>query len=92
MYPGNEADCQTAMLHYRALVAEGQHQQFVAGVRPGPVDTLSATTTLQQRLGILLMRAGRRLLGLHTVTTQSFDTVATGERAAIACVPGGDPF
>lgn len=92
MYPGlSEADCQVAAFRYRQLVAEGQQQQVVAGVRPGPVDTLSATTTLQQRLGTLLVRAGRRRLGLHTVTAQRLDTVATGSWLRSLDVPGRDP-
>ena len=51
---------------------------------PGPADSRAGTTTLQQRLGVLLVRAGHRLQGLNTVTRQSLDTVATGERTAIA--------
>ncbi len=85
MYPGlSEADCQVAGFRYRQLVSEGQHRQLVAGLRAGPADIRSGTTTFQQRLGTLLVRAGYRLQGLHLVTRQSLDTVAAGERAAIA--------
>jgi len=42
------------------------------------------STMFQQGLGTLLVRAGYRLQGLHTVTRQSLDSVATGERAAVA--------
>ncbi len=85
MYPGlSEADCQVADFRYRQLVAEGQHQQVVAGVHMGSIKILPASTALQQHLGTLLVRVGHRLLGLHSITTQSLDTVATGERAAVA--------
>ena len=85
MYPGpSEADCQVAVFRYRQLVSEGQHRQLVAGLPAGPADSRSGRTTLQQRLGVLLVRAGHRLQGLNTVTRQSLDTVATGERTAIA--------
>jgi hypothetical protein len=85
MYPGlSEADCQVAGFRYRQLVAEGQHRQLVAGLRTGPADSRAGRTMFQQRLGPLLVRAGSRLQGLTTVTKQSLDTVATGERAAIA--------
>jgi hypothetical protein len=85
MYPGlSEADCQVAGFRYRQLVAECQHRQLVAGLRTGPADSRAGRTMFQQRLGPLLVRAGSRLQGLTTVTKQSLDTVATGERAAIA--------
>jgi len=85
MYPGlSDADCQVAGFRYRQLVAEGQHQQVVAGVHPGSAETRSGTTTFQQGLSTLLVRAGHRLHGLQTITTQRRDTVATGERAATA--------
>ena len=85
MYPGlSEADRQVAAFRYRQLVSEGQHQQVVAGVYRESVETRSMSTTFQQGLGTLLVRAGHRLLGLHSITTQSLDTVATGKRAAIA--------
>jgi hypothetical protein len=85
MYPGlSEADCQVAEFRYRQLVSEGQHQQLVSGVHPGSAETRSLLTTFQQGLGTLLVRAGHRLQGLNTITRQSADTLATGERAAIA--------
>ena len=85
MYPGlSEADCQVAGFRYQQLVSEGQHQQLVSGVHPGSAETRSMSTTFQQRLGILLARAGHRLQGLNTITRQSADTLATGERVAIA--------
>ena len=85
MYPGlSDADCQVAGFRYRQLVAEGQNRQFIASMCPGSADTSSASATFQQRLGTFLVRAGHRLQGLNTVTRQGFDTVATGERAAIA--------
>lgn len=85
MYPGlSDADCQVAAFRYRQLVAEGQHQRVVAGVPPGSADIRSETITFQQRLSTLLVRAGHRLQGLHSITRQSADTLATGERAAIA--------
>jgi hypothetical protein len=85
MYPGlSEADCQVAGFRYRQLVSEGQHRQFIASVRPGPADTFSTSAKFRQHLGTFLVRAGERLQGLHSVTRHGFDTVATGERAAIA--------
>jgi hypothetical protein len=85
MYPGlSDADCQVAGFRYRQLVSEGQDRQFVAGLRAAPADIRSRTTTFPQRLGTLLVRAGCHLQGLNTVTRQSLDTVAPGERAAIA--------
>jgi hypothetical protein len=85
MYPGlSDTDCQVAAFRFRQLVAEGQHRQFVAGLCTGPADIRSGTTTFPQRLGTLLVRAGYHLQGLNTVTKQSLDTLATGERAAIA--------
>ena len=85
MYPGlSDADCQVAGLRFRQLVSEGQHRQLVAGLRAGPADSRSGRTMFQQRLCPLLVRAGSRRQGLNTVTRQSLDTVATGERAAIA--------
>jgi len=83
MYPGlSEADCQVAGFRYQQLVTEGQHGQLIAGLHAGRSDIGSGTTTLQQRLGAFLVNAGHRLQGLNTVTKQSLDTVATGERAA----------
>ena len=85
MYPGlSEADCQVAGFRYRQLVSEGQHQQLVSGVLPRSAETRSLLTTFQQGLGTLLVRAGHRLRGVNTITRQSADTLATGERAAIA--------
>jgi hypothetical protein len=85
MFPGlSEADCQVAAFYHRQLMAEGQHQQIIAGVRPGSAETRSAATTLQQRLVTLLVGGGHHLLGLQAITTQNFDTVPTGKRAAIA--------
>ncbi len=85
MYPGlSEADFQVAAFRYRQLVTEGQRQQLVAGVQPGSADTLRASIKFQPSFGTRLVHAGHRLLGLHSITTQSLDTVATGKRAAIA--------
>ena len=63
---------------------KGQHRQFIASVRAASADTFSASARLHQHLGTFEVRAGDRLQGLHTVTRQGRDTVATGERAAIA--------
>ena len=85
MYPGlSEADCQVAEFRYRQLVAEGQHQQLVAGLlRDQPIVALG-----RRRCNSVSARSwcvpAHRLQGLNTVTRQSLDTVATGERAAIA--------
>ena len=85
MYPGlSDADCQVAGFRYRQLVSEGQHQQVGVVVHPGSAETRSMSTMFQQGLGTLLVRAGYRLQGLHTVTRQGLDSVATGERAAVA--------
>jgi len=85
MYPGlSDADCQVAGFRYRKLVADGQYQQFTGSVRPGSANTSSASARFQQRLGTFLVRAGHCLQGLHTITKRSAETLATGERVAIA--------
>ena len=85
MYPGLcDADCQVAAFRYQQMLVEGQHQQIVRGLRAELAETRSLSTTFQQRLGTFLVHAGQRLQGLNTVTTQRLETVATGERTAIA--------
>ena len=85
MFPGlSEADCQAAAFRYRQLVSGGQHRQVVAGVHSGSAQTRPVSTTSQQRLGTLLVRARHRILGLHAISPQSLDAVATEKWAVIA--------
>jgi hypothetical protein len=85
MYPGlNALDCRVAELRYHQMVAEGQRQQFIAGIRQAPADFRPASTTIRRQLGTLLMRTCQYLLGAHAVTRDNLGSVAAGERAAIA--------
>ncbi len=85
MYPGpNDTDWQVAKFQHRERVAMGQHQQCVASVLAATTDARPVSTPIRRQLGTLLVRAGQRLLGLHPISAQSLDTIATEKRAVIA--------
>src|SRR3954447_3947991 len=85
MYPGlSEADCQVAAFHYRQLVNDGQRQQISAGTHSAPRITHVVSRSLRQQIGVLLVCAGERLLGVQAVTTEGLVPTSTGEMSAIA--------
>ena len=74
MYPGlSEADCRVAEFRYQQMRVEGQHQQFVVGAHPVAAGTRSASTSLLQQVGALLVCAGQRLQGVQAATRESLD-------------------
>ena len=74
MYPGlSEADCRVAEFRYQQMRVEGQHQQFVAGVRPAAAGIRPVSASLRQQAGALLVCAGHRLQGVQAVTRESFE-------------------
>jgi hypothetical protein len=85
MQPGlSETDCQIAMLRYAALVAEGQHQQSLRGMRSASPGSRPAVTAIRRNVGTLLVKIGQRIEGRHAVTSNRFGPYAIGERSAIA--------
>ncbi len=84
MYPGlSDTDWQVAMIQHRQLVAEGQYQQFVASNLATATGHGLKSATIRQ-FGTLLVRAGQRLQGAHSVTKNRLGSVVAGERGAMA--------
>ena len=89
MYPGpNDTDWQVARFQHREMVAMGLHQQFAASALASPlapkVDRGPGSTSIRQRLGTLLVRAGQHLQGANAITRKSLGSVAASETGAIA--------
>jgi hypothetical protein len=85
MYPGlSDADCQVAAFHYRQMVDEGQHQQFVAGASPVSGVTRVVSQSVRQQVGAFLVCAGQRLQGVQAITSESLVPSQAGEVGAIA--------
>src|SRR5829696_5106628 len=84
MYPGLEADCQAAMLRYRAMVAAGQHQQFLGSALPASGGVRAVSISLRQQCGALLVRAGERLQRVGAVTREGLGSATARERGAVA--------
>ena len=84
MYPGLEADCQAAMLRYRAMVAAGQHQQFLGSALPASGRFRAVFISLRQQCDALLVRVGERLQSVEAVTREDLGSITARERGAIA--------
>ena len=85
MYPGlSDADVQVATFAQQQLLSACLRQQGISRVLPSSVGRPSMSTAMRQQLGVLLARVGRRLQGMHALTTERLGAVVTSERNAIA--------
>ena len=83
MYPGlSEMDFEVVMLHHRALVAEGRHQQAIRGLRPIPVGPRAVAAMVRRQIGLILTQVGSCFQGAHAATSNGRGPVTSRERGA----------